>query len=49
VVLDKTMGEIWVMLNKVQEDMIQVDDEVTHCEYWPILQNTIVFYNNVSV
>jgi len=53
VVLDKTMGEMWEMLNKVQDDMVQDDDDdddvQTHYEYWPIVQNTIAFYDNVSV
>ena len=50
VVLDKTMGEMWEMLNKVQDDMVQDDDDVqTHYEYWPIVQNIIAFYDNVSV
>jgi len=25
------------------------DDVQTHYEYWPIVQNTIAFYDNVSV
>ena len=50
VVLDKTMGEMWNMLNKVQDEMIPEDDDVPdHCEYWPIIQNIVALYDNVSV
>ena len=55
VVLDKNMGEMWEMMNKVQDEMIgDVEDDDSdnanidvHSEYWSIVQNTISFYDGV--